>query len=197
MIFFGKRAFVSTVSLAIVVSVSGWFVIKSAEEQVLKGDIPPNFVVNTAENLRYIKTTDKGSIAYIADAKTAKRYQNEDAIMSDVKIRVFNTQDPSQKPWDISSNHAKVTNNNNNAQMYDHVVMQRAGDGINTPPIKIASELVNYDNNKDFINTDKLVTITEPDTDNITTGVGLTGHPNQGDYQLLSNVRSYYVGNKK
>ena len=196
MIFFSKRAFFSTLGLAVVVSVSSWFVIKSAEQQIARGELPADFIVNTAQNLRYVKTDKNGEIIYLADAQKAQRYQNENALLHKVTITVFNRENHLQKPWQITSEHAEITHQNNNVRMYGKVIMQRQGNGKNAPPIKIESPEVLYDNEKARVSSNKLVTITEPGTQNVTTGVGLIGHTNTGAYELLNHVRSYYAGNQ-
>ncbi|WP_119344328.1 LPS export ABC transporter periplasmic protein LptC [Facilibium subflavum] len=191
--FFSKRAFFSTIGLAVVVSVSGWFVVKTAQRQISTASVPDDFVISTANEITNIKTNKSGQIAYIAKAQKAKRFENEDAWFYKVDVLFYN-KDRKQEPWHITSDYGKVTNNDNNVHLYQKVIMQRQAAGKNAPAVKITTDEVFYDDKKDQLNTDRLVTITQPGTDNITTGEGLIGHPKTGNYKLLKNVRSYYAG---
>ncbi|WP_116963021.1 LPS export ABC transporter periplasmic protein LptC [Fastidiosibacter lacustris] len=191
--FFSKRVFFSTIGLSVVVGSSGWLVVKSAQEQISHGELPAHFIENTAEGLRYEKYDQKGWLQYSLYAKQGKRFYNQDAVLSEVNAEFF-SKDQNDKPWYITANNADVTNNNNNIRLYGNVIMQRQANGNSSPAIKITTEMIDYDNNKDDLNTDKLVTFTEPGTPNNTVGLGLSGAPKKGNFTLLKNVRSYYAG---
>lgn len=195
--FFSKRAFFSTLGLALVVSVSGWFVVKSVQQQINQGKLPNDFVVNTAQNLRDVKTDINGDLTYIAEVEKAVRYENTDAWLNKMNIVFYNNKVQSKAPWHITSDYAKLTNNNNNIRLYDNVIMWRQSSGKNAPAVKIATQEALYDDEQDRLSSDRFITITQPGTKNITTGTGLIGQPKQGDYKLLKNVRSYYAGQHK
>jgi hypothetical protein len=63
-------------------TLSGWLVVKLAEEDILKGSIPDHLTNSTVQNLQYIKTTNQGNIKYIADIKK----------LSVIKIRMLSYQ---------------------------------------------------------------------------------------------------------
>jgi len=193
--FFSKPAFFSSFILAAFVSVSGWFVIKSLEQQIGKGKLPQHFIINTAKDLHYNSINDQGELSYSAFAKDATRYMNEDALLNTVNF-VFYNKGQTEAPWHITSNYAKTTEKNNKIRLYGKVIMQKYSQNNSVPQVKITTEQALYDTPSDTLNTDDLVTITEPGTDNITTGIGLLGYPKQGNFSLLSNVRSYYAGRK-
>ena len=194
--FFSKRVFFSSIGLAIVVSTSAWLVIKSAQEQISKGDLPADFIESTARDVSYQKFNASGEMVYQGHSLTAKRYHNGDALLGDVNI-IFYNKDKTQSPWYIDSKYAKVTQSNDKIHMYDHVVMQRKRTGKNSPAIKIQTKQVIYLDSKDDLTTKDKVTITEPETNNITTGFGLKAKSKAGEFKLLKNVRSYYEGNPK
>ena len=104
------------------------------------------------------------------------------------------SKDKQDKPWNVSANYADISDNNNNMHLYGNVVMLRKANGKNSPAIKVTTESVNYDNNKNYVETDKMVTISQPGTPNNTVGIGMNGAPKKGDFRLLKDVRSYYAG---
>ncbi|WP_440683333.1 LPS export ABC transporter periplasmic protein LptC [Cysteiniphilum halobium] len=191
--FFSKRVFFTTIGLVIVIGTSGWLVVKSAQEQISHGDLPAHFIENTAKSITYEKYDTKGWLEYKATAVDATRFYNQDAKLSTVNAVLY-SKDTKDKPWNITANYADITNNNNNMHLYGNVVMLREDNGKNSPAIKIATDSVYYDDNKDYMSTDKQVTISQPGTPNNTIGTGMDGTPKKGDFKLLKNVRSYYVG---
>lgn len=193
--FFSKPALFSSVVLAALVSISGWFVIKSLEQQIRKEKLPQDFIINKAKDLHYNRINDQGELAYSALAKSATRYVNEDALLHQVDV-VFYNKGQTEAPWHITSNYAKTTNKNDKIRLYGKVVMEKKRQNHALPEVRVTTEQVLYDSPSDTLNTDDLVTIVEPGTDNITTGIGLLGYPKQGNFSLLSDVRSYYAGRK-
>ena len=194
--FFSKRVFFTSIGLTLVIGTSGWLVIKSAQDQISHGDLPAHFVENTAENINYEKYDQQGWLQYSAKAKQATRFFNQDAKLKTVHA-IFYSKDRNDEPWNISSNYADITNNNNNIHLYDNVIMERQARGENSPAIKIMTEMVDYNDDKDYLSTDKRVVISQPGTANNTIGVGMTGSPKKSDFKLLKNLRSFYVGQKQ
>ena len=193
--FISKSAFSSSFILAAFVSVSGWFVIKSLEQQMSQGKLPQHFIINTAKDLHYNKIDGQGELSYSAFAKDATRYMNEDALLTAVNF-IFYNKGQAEAPWNITSNHAKTTEKNDKIRLYGKVIIQKYSQHSSLPQVQMTTEQVLYNSASDTLDTEDLVTITEPGTDNITTGTGLLGYPKQGNFSLLSNVRSYYAGKK-
>lgn len=191
--FFSKRVFFTTVGLVTVISTSGWLVVKSAQEKISHGDLPAYFVENTAKNITYEKYDTRGWLEYKTTALSATRFYNQDAKLSKVNA-IFYSKDRQDKSWDIMTNYVDITNNNNNMHLYDNVVMLRKANGVDLPLIKITTEFVNYDDNKDYISTGKQVKISQPGTPNNTIGMGMSSTPKKGNFKLLKDVRSYYAG---
>jgi len=189
--FFSKRSFFSTIGLAMVVTVSGLMVIKSVQKQISQSDLPDDFIIGTSKDLVNSKTNVKGNTVYVAKAKNATLYQNQDSLLSTVNMILYDKNNKLMV-WDISSNYAKITNQNNNINLYGNVILLRKESDKKYPDVKIKTESANYYSKKDLLMSARLITITQPGTNNVTTGSGMIASPNKGDYKLLKNVRSYY-----
>ena len=163
--------------------------VKSAQEQISQGDLPNDFIETSAKNLIYEKFDKRGWLEYTVSAIDVERFYNQDAKLITVSA-LFYTKNRQDNPWNITAGHVIFTDKN--MHFYDNIVMLRKAKGENFPSIKITTEAFTY-NDKDYLNTDQKVTISQPGTKNNTVGIGMIGEPKKGDFKLLKDVRSYYA----
>ncbi|MFZ9036091.1 MAG: LPS export ABC transporter periplasmic protein LptC [Francisellaceae bacterium] len=192
--FFSKRSVFFTLGLGLVIGSSSWLAIKSAEQQLATSNLPQDFIINKAKDVSYTRINEQGYLTYDATAKTAERMQSGNSRFAGVNAWFYSS-DPLQKPWHVTSDYAKVTQNNNKITLFDHVVVKHAASGRTGIPVEITTDHANYWNNKDFLTTDAWVVISQPDTRNNTVAKGLIAYPDKGQFKLLSHVRSYYAQN--
>ena len=193
--FFNKSAFFSIIILGILVFISSWLVIKSVKKQIKKTKLSQDFIINQAENIHYDKVNHDGHLTYSIFAKSAIRYINEDALLSQIEFFFYNKNEM-KTYWHLSSDYAKCTEKNNKIHFFGQVTIENKNRKDITPKIKITTNRIFYTSLNDTLKTDDIVTIIEPNSNNITTGIGFLGNLKQGNFSLLNNVESYYDGKK-
>ncbi len=189
--FFSKRSIFSTIGLTLVVGVTSWVAIKSAQNYQTESKVPGDFVTNFGKKVQFYQMDDKGDIKYIANATNFTRLENGISKLQRVKLVIYGN-DQSQKPWVLTSNLADIANNNTEINLKGDVVLSQVGNGKQSPPIKMTTEQAYVYPKKDTAHTEKPVKITEPGSANIMTGVGMDAKFNPTTVKLLSQVRTYY-----
>ncbi len=185
-----KRSVVITLGLAIVATASSWWVVDLSMQYVGQNDLADDFVLGKAHQMTYQKRQINQIDAYHGQADQAWLYADGHQSYDDVTMRLYNQQKPDQPPWQIQAPKAKVNSDHTDVWLHNHVVATREAFG-SQPPMTIKTKQAHYQPNEQTITTDQWVTIQQTDTANGTIGKGLDGQINQGNYQLLSNVRSY------
>jgi LPS export ABC transporter protein LptC len=189
--FFSKRSIISTISLTLVVGMTSWIAIKSAQNYQTASTVPEDFVTNFGKDVEFSQMDDKGDIKYIANAANFTRLENGISKLQTVKLVIYGN-DQSQKPWVLTSNLADIANNNTKINLKGDVILSQAGNGEQSPPIQMTTEQAYVYPKKDTAHTEKPVKIIEPCTENIMTGVGMDAKFNPTTVKLLSQVRTYY-----
>jgi len=188
--FFSKRSIASFSALTSVVALTSFLAMKSVDNFNFGVKLPDDFPVNNAENVTFTQIDQNGEVKYIMKSNTLVRYENGRSKLDGVNILTYSQS--SKKPWKITSAKALIFDENNKVDLSGGVLITRDQDGPSSPPIRVATESGTLYPKKDHVETNKLVTLTQPGSDNIMTGVGLKGDLNPVNLTLLSKVRAYY-----
>jgi LPS export ABC transporter protein LptC len=176
-----------------VVAITSYLAMKSTESFNIGGKLPDDFQVNEAKDVVFTQIDKDGKVKYVLHAQDSLRYADGKGDISDVKLLTYS--DDQNNPWHITAKKAQILNDNTKIFLSGGVVITRDADGKKVPPIKITTESGSVFPKRNYVESSDLVTMTEPGSNNIMTGVGLKGYLNPTNLTLLSNVRTYYVGN--
>ncbi len=190
--FFSKRSLISSFVLTGVVAITSYLAMKSTESFNIGGKLPNDFQVNEAKNIAFTEIDKDGKVKYILNAEDSVRYADGKADVNQVKLLTYS--DNQNNPWHITAKTAEILNDNSKIFLSGGVVITRDAEGKKAPAIKITTESGSVFPKRNYVESNDLVTMTEPGSNNIMTGVGLKGYLNPTNLTLLSNVRTYYVG---
>ncbi len=183
-----SRTLFSSVTLVLLVAISSWFAIKYSQIKQPKAS-----EVKTAstvlDDITVWQMTVTGELDYIAQATKGIQYGDQRVWLKPIKVDFYHQQQP---PWLGSADYAWVSSNYQKIELFDHVTLRRAAHANHPPLLFGTSELTIYPQ-RDYIDTNKAVSLREPGTGNMTTAIGLTGYPKKQLFHLLHEVRSTYV----
>lgn len=187
-----RQSVLTTTVLITLVGLTNYFALKNVESKFHATPIGTH-IAGIGENVQVTQMQPNGTIDYTATANKVVRY-------SDGKDRLFQIQATSygknpMSPWHLSANNGWSYANNSELYLWDQVhIWKNPAQNINTAayPIDFKTSILTYYPAQDFATTDQLVTFTEPNTPNITTGIGMRAHPKADTLQLLSKVNSTY-----
>ncbi len=187
---FSKRSIFSTLGLALVVGVTSWISIQSAQNYQDSSVIPGDFVINTGKGVTFHQLNEEGKIKYILHADTIERMEDGHARMQQVKLEMYSA-DAGHPPWILTSKTAEITKHNEEINLQGNVVLSQAKYG-QQKPIRMTTTQVYVYPKKSAAKTNKPVKIVELDSKNIMTGVGMKAEFNPSVITVLSQVRTYY-----
>jgi LPS export ABC transporter protein LptC len=135
--------------------------------------------------------SDSGMVQVIMSSPLMERYDNKDfpytEFRSGIKVVSFNGK---KKPsGSVTAKYAKFTKNDNLWELKDSVVV------VDENNVKLETELLYWNQEKDLIYTDKFVKIT--DSDQIMQGFGLKSDSHLIHRRILKPTGTFYINDEK
>lgn len=185
---YSKRSIFSTFLLILLVAVTSWFSIKNQKFQM--PHIRPQMVSETIANAIVTKMNQKGQVQYQAHANHIIKLQSGKTFLTTVHGTLY-AKNRSMPPWQIRADKGELTHSNRELTLIDNVVIYRHANAL-AAPYKLTTTILHIFPKRHYAKTLAPVTIYQPGTPNITTGIGMTANMHNKTITLLSDVHSTY-----
>ena len=188
-----KQSYIGSISLALLVLVTSWVAVINSRLNPIRNIA--KVVTGKAQNITVLQMNNLGRPSYQAVVKQANQFGNGDVIFHDINAITFPADQSS--PWHLSADHGRSTDNNQQVYFWGHVTAYRPKSANNAAFLFKTTTLTVYPQ-QNFAETDDPVTLSEPGTKNVTTGIGMRAYSKpQKIIHLLSDVHSTYEPNEK
>ena len=183
-----RQSVLVTALLVALVGGTNYLALKNSESKLQQA--PEGLhITGIGTKIHVTQMTVSGTLDYTGSADKMIKY-------SDGKSRLFQIQfinytKDQTPPWQLTADNGWSYPNNSQIDLWDHVHIWKEASKT-SHPLDFTSAQLTYYPAQDFATTDVFVQFTEPDTHNITTGVGMRAHPKAEKIQLLSKVNSTY-----
>jgi LPS export ABC transporter protein LptC len=188
---FSRYSWLIVAILTLLVTITSWVAVENSQLAPNNGQVVQTGIIN---QLSITQMNAAGSLEFYAKSNTASQYSNGDYHFQNININYYPSDNKGQAdivPWNLTATNASLLNNSTEIDLDGQVLLSRTKDG-NTPAINIATSAVSLFPQNQTMQGNQPVTITIPNTQNITTAVGITGNLKTKVINLLSNVSSYY-----
>ncbi len=185
---YSKRSIFSTILLILLVATTSWFSIKNQKFQT--PNILPEMVSETILNAAITKMNHQGQIQYQAHADHITKLQNGKTFLTAIHGILY-PKNRSLPPWQIRANKGELTQSNRELTLSDDVVIYRQANAL-AAPYRLTTNTLHIFPHQHYARTSEPVTIYQPGTPNVTTGIGMTADMHTKTITLLSDVHSTY-----
>ena len=169
---------------------STWLAVKSTIFQ--NNDTNPKLIVGIGHGLKNWQMSETGFLKSVVTAQKMLHYADGTSDFFFVRGVYFDLNQPTNPPWNISADLGFALDNNRLLTLKNNVLITRERSS-SSAALEIDTSLLNYNLDTNVIDTDKFVTLKEPELGNKTTAIGLRAYLNQSDVKLLKDIHTFYA----
>lgn len=183
-----RGSFFSSLGLGLFVVASSWLAID--QSQIRQFFEKQNFQTGEGTDVTVTQMYPTGLRHYVAYAQHLTQFNNQNVNLHKIHITLYpQTDEPN---WHLRADQGKVRDNQTQIHLIGNVVATRPGN-TKYQPLKFKTPHITLFPKADQAKTDAPVTLTQPDSPNKITGIGLTATEKpQEIIRLLSDVHSTY-----
>lgn len=149
-----------------------------------------NFQTGTATNLTITQMNHHGTRRYIAHFASATEFKDHSIHFNQLHALTFSQHH--QAPWTIVANHGSFSHEHHKVVLWDNVKAWRPAKG-KARALRLTTQHITLYPHQHYATSPVRVTITQPGTDNMTTGIGLKAYNQPTQFvHFFSHVYSVY-----